>query len=310
MYAHSVGNEIDFEVEYSPSLNTKRFQNEESPNERVLENFVNVTKKETERVREKYKSKSDVRYGGEDDNQLLDIYFKDKEADAPIFVYIHGGYWQCLDKSTAGSFVAPLVERGWRVLNVDYNLCPPLDLRQLCNQMWNFYDWLFKYAMETNASSIIVCGHSAGAHLASLLFTERAVELLSRHKTLELSFFLISGLYDLRELWQLECSNPKNVLNLNAALAAEFSPICWELSSKVIDFYKCRNARIHVLAAENDSKTFKAQSSALAACWRKIGLNTIFVELPFYDHFNIIEEASNGNSEISKYILGNIEHLQ
>lgn len=70
---------------------------------------------------------------------------------SPIFVYIHGGYWQELDRHTSGSFVEPLVELGFRVIAADYNLCPTVSLHELNKQIHDFYEWLFGYAKDTQA---------------------------------------------------------------------------------------------------------------------------------------------------------------
>lgn len=45
-------------------------------------------------------------------------------SDAPIFVFIHGGYWQEGSKNVA-AFAAPvLVRKGIKVITVGYDLCP------------------------------------------------------------------------------------------------------------------------------------------------------------------------------------------
>ena len=54
----------------------------------------------------------DVRYGG-GPNEHLDI-FPAEQADAPVLVFIHGGYWRALDKRDH-SFVAPPFTRARRL---------------------------------------------------------------------------------------------------------------------------------------------------------------------------------------------------
>ena len=64
----------------------------------------------------------DVRYGG-GPNEHLDI-FPAAQPDAPVLVFIHGGYWRALDKRDH-SFVAPAFTReGVCVVIPNYALVP------------------------------------------------------------------------------------------------------------------------------------------------------------------------------------------
>lgn len=56
-------------------------------------------------------------------------------SDAPIFVYIHGGYWQALDKTSSAYVVEPLYRAGHKVIVLDYDLCPTVTLEQLVDQV-------------------------------------------------------------------------------------------------------------------------------------------------------------------------------
>lgn len=224
-----------------------------------------------------------------------------KFEGCPIFVYIHGGYWTSLDKSSSGSVVLPLVDLGYQVICVDYNLCPTVDLKTLTQQIHNLFEWIHSYAIATQAPEVNLCGHSAGAHLACELF-----RFSSSSKGLQISnVFLISGLYDLRELWRLECCNHHNILGLNETTAFELSPICW-LENLDVDFLQfLSNLRISIIVAEFDSETFREQSRSLME--RLLTLMGICKKIEFsvlsgYDHFDIIEEMSNTSSSVSAYI--------
>ncbi|XP_050318627.1 kynurenine formamidase [Bactrocera neohumeralis] len=314
MYAINVGgegNEIDLNKEYSPTKNSKRFLEAGEPDKAVIEHFLKVTTKQTESARAKYKVRRDVSYGksfnpniNTVDNQIVDIYYKDTENGTPIFVYIHGGYWQELDNSTSGSFVEPLVEQGFRVIAVDYNLCPSVSLATLNEQLKHFFEWLYAYASDTKASKISISGHSAGAYMMTLLFNNSLLKLPFADNTV--SFFLISGVFDLRELWNLPSVNPANILNLDLVSAEELSPICWKLDEEFIELAKQIKLRIHVLVAENDSETFKGQSLAFAKKLSETGLEIVFKIFEGYDHFDIIENVPVKGSEINTYLLKNL----
>ncbi|XP_018795228.1 PREDICTED: kynurenine formamidase [Bactrocera latifrons] len=302
-------NAIDLSKEYSPTKNSKRFLEAEEPDKAVIEHFLKVTTEQTESALAKYKVRRDVSYGksfksnknSTVDNRIVDIYYKDTENGTPIFVYIHGGYWQELDRSTSGSFVEPLVEQDFRVIAVDYNLCPSVSLATLNEQFKHFFEWLYAYASDTKASKISISGHSAGAYMMTLLFNNSLLRLPFVDNTV--SFFLISGVFDLRELWNLPSVNPANILNLDLVSAEELSPICWKLDEEFIELAKQIQIRIHVLVAENDSETFKGQSLAFTKKLRETGLEIEFKLFEGYDHFDIIENVPVKGSEINTYLL-------
>lgn len=66
---------------------------------------------------------TNIRYGP-NDRQLLDIYEDDSISSDNTFVYIHGGYWQELNKDISAYCVQPLVTAGIRVIIPDYDLSP------------------------------------------------------------------------------------------------------------------------------------------------------------------------------------------
>jgi len=68
----------------------------------------------------------DVQYGT-NAAEKLDI-FKPSESEAPVLVFIHGGYWQWLDKDDYAFALEPLVTAGALVATINYPLCPEVNL--------------------------------------------------------------------------------------------------------------------------------------------------------------------------------------
>lgn len=71
----------------------------------------------------RYYKIADIRYGP-GDRQLLDIYEDELTLPNDTFVYIHGGYWQELNKDISAYCVEPLVNAGIRVVIPGYDLAP------------------------------------------------------------------------------------------------------------------------------------------------------------------------------------------
>ena len=120
-------------------------------------------------VRERLSRRLDIRYG-DGPNETLDI-FPASVADAPVLVFIHGGYWRSLDKSDF-SFVAPsFVQRGAAVVIPNYALCPAVTIDQIAMQMAHALAWVHRNIAlyGGDPGRIVVAGHSAGGHLAAML---------------------------------------------------------------------------------------------------------------------------------------------
>lgn len=137
-------------------------------------------------------------------DETLDV-FPARQANAPILVFIHGGYWRSLSKNDH-SFVAPaLVGSGATVVVPDYSLCPAVRIEDIALQMVRALAWVWQHAGDWGGQRerIVVAGHSAGGHLAAMLLTCRwrdwAPELPPQLVHGALS---ISGLYDLEPLRQ------------------------------------------------------------------------------------------------------------
>ena len=83
---------------------------------------------------------------GAGSRQKFDIYGTNLPKDAPIFVYIHGGYWQEVDKEDSAYCVGPLINSGCKVIILDYDLCPTVTLDQLVDQVNRAGEFILSYA--------------------------------------------------------------------------------------------------------------------------------------------------------------------
>ena len=140
----------------------------------------------------------DLSYGA-GPNETLDI-FPTHTTNAPVLVFLHGGYWRALDKSDH-SFIAPaFTQKGICVVVPNYALCPAVSIADIVMQMVKALSWVWRYIHEWGGDPgrIHVAGHSAGGHLAAMLM---ACEW-SRHApelplNLVKSALAVSGLFEL-----------------------------------------------------------------------------------------------------------------
>jgi len=64
----------------------------------------------------------------------LDLFLP-QQANAPVHIFIHGGYWRAMDKSDFSFLARSLVERGVLVGIVNYGRCPTVSMDDIVQQM-------------------------------------------------------------------------------------------------------------------------------------------------------------------------------
>lgn len=111
---------------------------------------------------------------GADARQKLDVYLPPQARNAPVIVIVHGGAWRTGDKrmrSVVQNKAARWLPRGLIVVSVNYRLLPEIDpLRQVVDVAQALTLVQAKAAeWGGDPARVVLMGHSAGAHLVSLL---------------------------------------------------------------------------------------------------------------------------------------------
>lgn len=116
----------------------------------------------------------------------LDVHASASARNCPILVWVHGGSWQAGSRRTRSTTVKAehFVAQGWVFVSVDYRLASETnDVRwpAFGDDVASAVDWVIDNADEIggDASSVSIIGHSAGAHLVSIIGTNP--NLLAQH---------------------------------------------------------------------------------------------------------------------------------
>jgi arylformamidase len=166
----------------------------------------------------------DVPYGN-DVGERLD-FFPTPTGGAPLFVFIHGGYWRSLDKFDFSWIAPPFLDAGIAVAFTNYGLAPRVAVEEIVRQQIRALAWLYARADELgfDRRRIVVAGHSAGGHLTAMMMAvlwPRVDPALP--PDLVKAGLAVSGLFDLAPLVPLPFINVD--LALDAASARKVSPL-------------------------------------------------------------------------------------
>lgn len=115
----------------------------------------------------------DIAYGP-DASQRMDVYLPQQPAAAPVLFLVHGGAWMIGDKAMPRVVTNKLkhwVPKGLIMVSVNYRLSPKADPIEQVNDVAKALVFAQSKAKEWGGdpARFILMGHSAGAHLVSLL---------------------------------------------------------------------------------------------------------------------------------------------
>lgn len=242
---------------------------------------------ESAELREALTAHIDLPYG-DGPNETLDV-FPAAEPNAPVLVFIHGGYWRALDKSEHSFIARAFHERGVCVVVPNYALCPgtpgrPVGIADIALQMARAAEWTWRHIASYGGdpSRITVAGHSAGGHLAAMLlgcdWKTLAPDLPADLVRNALS---ISGIHDLRPIQHTPFL--ASALNLTDADALRLSPALWPAPVR---------GKLYTVAGGDESAEFLRQNELIREAW---GADVVPVceALPGHHHFSVLETLAD-----------------
>lgn len=208
------------------------------------------------KARETCACELDVPYGNAP-GETLDV-FMPQRPNAPVLVFIHGGWWRALDKADH-SFIAPaFVEAGAMMVVPNYTLAPAASIEQITLQMVRALAWTWRNAARHGGDPrrIVVAGHSAGGHLAAMLLQCLWPAVASDlPAALVRSALAISGLFDLEPIRQTPFL--QGDLRLTPEAVNQLSPAFMPPPEGVL--YACVGAR--------ESEEFLRQNELIRTRW-------------------------------------------
>lgn len=249
---------------------------------------------ESSKARRELDALVDLAYG-DSAGQTLDL-FRASRADAPLLAFIHGGYWQSLDKSDFGYLAPPFVERGCAYASLNYDLAPAVTIDVIVAQVRRALAWLYRNAGRygIDPGRIYVAGHSAGGHLAAMAMStdwRSWPEGAGLPRDLVTGACSVSGVYDLAPL---RLSYHQEVLVIDEEILRPMSPIhCLPAAAGPL-----------VLAVgSEETEEFLRQQSVYKTAWEAAGFAATEVPLPGRNHFTAIDALGERGHPLNEAVL-------
>lgn len=268
--------EIDYEAEYN-----NRARVPEHPS--IIEGWA----RDAAAFRALARMEADLAYGPRTRNRA-DLFLPSAGGSVErLAVFIHGGYWQGLDKSFFSHLARGPLAHGIAVAVPAYTLCPEVGIGDIIAEMRDLVRFLHgRYGLP-----MAVSGHSAGGHLAAALLATDWTALGLPEAVVQAAQ-PISGVFDLAPL----VPTSLNVaLKLDSVEAGRLSPLNWAAPAGL---------DLHAWVGGAESDEFLRQSREIVDEWTEGGVRAEYVEVDGANHFTVIAPLTDPDSDITRDLAG------
>ncbi len=235
---------------------------------------------------------------GEDRRQVLDLFLPtnnttDAAAPYPVLMFVSGGGWTQGSKDWVGHVAQTFAAEGIGVVTVDHRLLPDVDYADQVNDLAQAFLWIKDNIADHGGdpSRIIIGGHSAGAHLITLLSVDdRFLNEIDLAPSDIAGVIAVSGIMEIDQILT-EASG----LILESDIARE--------EASPISYVNADLPPMLILVAEDDNPHLKRQSAHMFDELRAAGIQTHYEVIAERDHFNIITRISPADTGAKPVML-------
>ena len=212
--------------------------------------------------------------------EKLDIY-RAKRANAPIFVFIHGGAWLGGEAKNYAFPAEMFVNAGAHYIALDFIAIKEAgdDLRVMAEQVRRGIAWVYQNAgkFDGDRDRLYIGGHSSGGHLCGVALVTDWQKDFGLPANVVKGGLCMSGMYDLKPV---RLSKRSSYVKFTDEMEQAMS------SQRHLDLLQ---APIIVTYGTNETPEFQRQSRDFAAAVKAAGKPVDLVEAPNFNHFEIAE---------------------
>ena len=239
-----------------------------------FDDIVAEIRRRSGETRAKIPMVADVAYGA-GPTETLDLFFPEGRRDRlPVHIFIHGGYWRMFSKSDYSYVAESVTKAGAIAVILGYALMPAVRMATIVDQIRRAKRWVDEHIATHGGDSrmLSVSGHSAGAHLATMLFDDD-----SRPSGLK-GALLLGGIYDLKPL---QTSFLASEIAITDREVERYSPIKHRFDSAV---------HVEIAVGADETPPFHAQATSFAKTLQNQGLIVSRTSLAATNHMSSVRD--------------------
>ena len=269
----------EFDAQYNPSL---ALPDPAAPGR----HFVATA----ERARKELPCMLDVPYGPTLD-ETLDI-FPAEQANAPVFVFIHGGYWRALSSKEFSGVALGLHARGITTVVINYALCPRVTIDEIVRQTRAALAWTLRNIQHYGGdpARVAIGGHSAGGHLTAMALQTQWAQDYGLPQDPFVAALPFSGLFDIEPL---RYSYLQPQIQLDDGTIRRNSP--------AFAVRPCKTP-IWITWGGAESTEFARQAEIYHQAWLAAGNTSELRAVPGADHFTVIGGLEHADSAVCRWL--------
>lgn len=256
------------------------------------QDFIDAYAADSAAARAALNGRFDIRYGALP-KQTYDLFAPASAAGPlPVQIFIHGGFWRALDKSDHSFTARTVTEAGAAQVNVNYDLCPDVDIAQIVDECRQAVVHVFENADEfgLDTGRVQITGHSAGGHLAAMMLNvDWAAEGLPAQPFA--SAVLSSGVYEPAIVGRISVNEQVRLTDEVAEATNAFTHL------------PRTNCPILVAVGGGETGLWIEMSEAYAQALREAGQQVDYLEVPDRHHFNVLQAQFEPDQELCRRTL-------
>jgi len=227
--------------------------------------------------------------------ETLDV-FPAERPDAPVFVFIHGGYWRRFAAADYHLVALGLVPLGITTVAVDYALCPQVTIDEIVRQCRAAVAWTLGRIGEHGGdpTRVAVGGHSAGGHLSAMCLGTHWDEDYGLGRDPLAAAVLVSGIYDIEPL---RYSYLQPSIQIDDGIVRRNSPM--------FDVRPC-STPVLVTWGADESAEFARQSTGFHDAWQAAGNRSELLSQAAANHFSAVDGFADPESALCRWLAGKL----
>lgn len=205
---------------------------------------------------------------------------------APVLLFVHGGYWQALDKGFFSHMAAGANAHGLDVAVMSYDLCPRVKLAVIVDNVIA----CIRALREKTGRRVLPFGHSAGGHLAACMASANWPRI-GEPADIIAAAMPVSGLFHLAPLVP---TSVNKAMGMDAGEAAALSPLVWSPPAGL---------KVTAVVGGEESPEYHRQTRALVDAWRPMGVVMKEIVVAGANHFTVIGPLADPASELTAELV-------